>query len=188
MARYTIVSRYTPYPARTTIDDAARGLHASPMRGSKPPLSARTSDSWDVPAITGETEVKPGAMSRFTSRPYFSMMGDSYSHRTPRFSVRAPSRASRRSSTSRLTKILVGISEREGTRRGNGQQEVRKVISCSGARKRKTAARILLGEQIELLPSIVDAVAQCGPAPAPGAAVEHTVRLAPVKGIRTTRE
>ncbi len=38
-------------------------------------------------ATTGATAEKPGAISRFTRRPYISVMGDQYSQRTPAFRV-----------------------------------------------------------------------------------------------------
>src|SRR5438874_4534236 len=70
-----------------TSDEVTRGRQANAVRGSKPFLSGRTRDSWELPAIAGDAEAKPGAMFRFTNRPYFSAIGDSYSHRTPRVSV-----------------------------------------------------------------------------------------------------
>src|SRR5271165_3361 len=39
-------------------------------------------------AQTGTSDVNPGAMSRFTSRTYFSVNGDQYSQRTPAFKVK----------------------------------------------------------------------------------------------------
>src|SRR5262245_12613626 len=39
-------------------------------------------------ATTGDTAVNPGVTSRFTSRPYNSVIGELYSQRTPRSNVR----------------------------------------------------------------------------------------------------
>ena len=62
-----------------------------------PCLSGRTSESgYGSPVSaplgllpsTGACAAKPGAISRFTSRPYFSTIGLAYSQRAPAFSVK----------------------------------------------------------------------------------------------------
>jgi hypothetical protein len=60
IARYTDVSRYTPYPARTTSEDAA-DRHANPMR----PRVGRTNGDSHCSRPRALPN-KSGAMSRFT--------------------------------------------------------------------------------------------------------------------------
>src|SRR5262249_2609929 len=61
--------------------------HAKAMRGWNPPLSGRINDASAVLAMTGVSDLNPGARSKLTRRPYRSVIGASYSHRTPSVSV-----------------------------------------------------------------------------------------------------
>src|SRR5690349_17044599 len=79
-----------------TSEEPGIGRQATARRGWMPLGSAWSSESgYDAPvsvpvpsdASTGATAVKPGATSRLTSRPNRSVIGDSYSHRTPALSV-----------------------------------------------------------------------------------------------------
>src|SRR5205823_3156258 len=88
----------------------------------------------------------------------------------------------------RLTEILVRIPECERTCRGNAQQKVGKVISCRCARKRKAAARILLGHQIEFLSPKIKAVTQRVTSFVQCAGVEHSARLVPIECIGPARK
>src|SRR6187200_3375105 len=85
-----------PYPARTTTEDPGTGRQATARRGCRPPQSdcinadGRVSpvrDPVGSAATIGLIDVKPGPMSRFTSRSYRSLRGDSYSQRTPAVTV-----------------------------------------------------------------------------------------------------
>src|SRR5204863_352874 len=72
-----------PYDARMTTDEAGMGRQAMPARGSTPPQSA-----CNVEPLIGVALVNPGVTERFTSRPNASIIGDSYSHRTPAVTVK----------------------------------------------------------------------------------------------------
>src|SRR4030095_12081479 len=85
-----------PYPARTTTDDPGTGRHATARRGCSPRPSAGINEDGKVSpvndpvgsvATTGLIDLKPGPISRLTSRSYRSLSGDSYSHRTPAVTV-----------------------------------------------------------------------------------------------------
>src|SRR5258708_37978020 len=81
-----------------TVDEARNGRQAIPMRGSKPRLSGYTSEPgyfWPVSEpiglalTTGASAAKPEAMSRFTRRPYSSVIGEPYSQPIPSLTVSA---------------------------------------------------------------------------------------------------
>src|SRR5579864_8713223 len=79
------------------MEDAANGRQERAMRGWNACLSGCSSESgyfWPVSvptglrATTGVSAANPGTISRFTRRPYNSVIGEPYSQRTPKFTVR----------------------------------------------------------------------------------------------------
>src|SRR3954453_23244691 len=74
-----------PWPVRISRSFFGQGFHETPIRGETLFLSGLTKpgDTPDEAGVTTETFVKPVAMSRFASRPYFSVSGAKYSYRAP---------------------------------------------------------------------------------------------------------
>ena len=71
------------------MDDAENGRHEKAKRGATLLRSGRGNKSLcAVRATTAEADAKPGAMFRFTNRPYFSVTGDQYSQRKPALIVK----------------------------------------------------------------------------------------------------
>ena len=119
------------------------------MRGSNAALVRTDQRSWDSGCRSlarrdrcrapARTAVKPGAISRLTSRPLSSVMGAPYSQRKPALMVRPGSMRQssvKYSVVDRLAKIFVRVAEGDGAGVGNADQkvgEVRAVRRCAGA-------------------------------------------------------
>ena len=94
-------------------------------------------------ATTGASAEKPGAMSRFTRRPYSSVMGEPYSQRTPAFRVNAGADSPIVGEVGVVQRIRENICRRCRTRRscvGNAQQKIREIGAGGRAGEGKGAA------------------------------------------------
>ena len=106
---------------------------------------------------------KPGAMSRFTRRPYFSCTGDQYSQRTPALTV-SPGLIRQSSLTNAslivARRYLSALPKAMELVSGTPSRNPAEVVAGRRAGEGEGASRILLRQHIELLPAMYAAVSR----------------------------
>ena len=107
---------------------AAR-IRACRARSAKRDSARRSAARWRL-RHHGRDAAKPGATSRFTRRPYFSVMGEPYSQRMPGVQREAgaePPVVGEIGVLHGRAEIFVGVAEGEGHRVGHAEQEIGEV-------------------------------------------------------------